>query len=57
MTASAKPEVDVDALHVARLARHIEGDGLAFLERHEDRVLDAPGGVRLAEMSQHHARR
>ncbi len=41
-------------LDVTRLAGHVEGHGLSFLEGHEDGVLDAPGGVRLAEMSQHH---
>ena len=43
-------------LHVARLAGHVERHGLAFLERHEDGILDALCRVRLAEMAQHHDR-
>ena len=43
-------------LHVARLAGHVEGHGLALLEGHEDGVLDLLGGLDLAEVLEHQHR-
>ena len=56
MTASVKPDVEV-ACSTSPVWRATSSvTALTLLERHEDGVLDALRGIRLAEVAQHHHR-